>query len=55
MHDQACKNQLCERKLYQVLFLLISLVLNAVSHLYKLWSKALNVCSGGKDLQQETD
>ena len=34
--DRACKSQLCEHKLHQVIFLLISFVQNVVSHLHKL-------------------
>ena len=38
--DRACKNRPCERKLHQVIFLLISFVLNALSHFHKLQKKA---------------
>ena len=38
--DQAYENRPCERKLYQVIFLLISSVLNKLSHFRKLQKKA---------------
>ena len=38
--DRACENQPCERKLYRVIFTLISLALNVVSHFRKFQKKA---------------
>ena len=38
--DRACKNQPCELKLYQVIFLLISSVLNVVSNFCTMQKKA---------------
>ena len=38
--DRAYKNRPCERKLHQVIFLLISFVLNELSHFRKLQKKA---------------
>ena len=38
--DRACKNQPCECKLHRVIFLLISLVPNALLHFRKLQKKA---------------
>ena len=38
--DRACKNRPCERKLHQVIFLLISFIPNALSHFRKLQKKA---------------
>ena len=38
--DRAYENRLCERKLHQVISLLISFVPNALSHFRKLQKKA---------------
>ena len=38
--DRACENQLCERKLHQVIFSAISSALNVVSHFSKFQKKA---------------
>ena len=37
--DRACEYRSCERKLHQVIFLLISFVPNALSHFHKLQKK----------------
>ena len=44
--DQACENQLCERKLYQIIFLLISSALNVVFHFRR---KPIKFCSTDTD------
>ena len=47
--DRAYENGPCERKLHRVIFLLISLVPNALSHFRKWQKKPIKCCSSDED------